>query len=113
IGAFNTGDNILAIYDDGSYDMHEITFELNKKYKPDEIVFIGKYDENMIVSALYYDGERKWTNLKRFEIETSTTNQRFVFITEDSKSELIHASVAPHPIFKCSYRDKNGSHIEK
>lgn len=113
IGAFNTGDNILAIYDDGSYDMHEITFELNKKYKPDEIVFIGKYDENMIVSALYYDGERKWTILKRFEIETSTTNQRFVFITEDSKSELIHASVAPHPIFKCSYRDKNGSHIEK
>ncbi len=113
LGAYNTGDSIIALYDDGSYDIHEITFELKKKYNPDEIVYIGRYEDDMVVTALYYDGERKWTLLKRFEIETSSTDQRFIYITDHKKSELIHASVAPHPIFRCSYRDKTGSHEEE
>lgn len=113
LGSYNTSDRIIAIYDDGSYEIHEITFELLKRFKADEIVHIGRYEDGMVVSALYYDGERKWTLLKRFEIETSTNDQRFTFITENKGSELIHASVAANPTFVCSYKDKQGSHTDE
>jgi topoisomerase-4 subunit A len=105
LGEFDTGDQLLAIYKEGSYELLEL--DLNKKFTPTELVHIGKFDPEQAISAVYYEGERGWSVAKRFQIETSSIEQRFPFITEHSKSKLLFASVKPAPAI--AYKIKEGS----
>ncbi|NBC08232.1 MAG: DNA gyrase/topoisomerase IV subunit A [Bacteroidetes bacterium] len=105
LGDFDTGDQILAIYKEGSYEIAD--FDPNKKFAPKELVHIGKFDPDQVISAVYYEGERGWSVVKRFQIETSSTEQRFPFITEHKKSKLLFASVKPSPAI--AYKIKDGS----
>ena len=95
LGAFDTGDTILAIYKDGTYEVMEM--DLNKRFDPGEIMHIGKFDPNRPINTLYFEGERGWTMAKRFLIETTTTGQRFPFLTEDRKTKLLYASLDDAP----------------
>lgn len=104
LGAFDTGDQILAIYNDGSYELND--FELTNRYDVKELMHIGKFDEKAIVSAIYYDGERKSTMVKRFNIETSTQDQRFPFVTDHRSTKLYLATVSPKARVKYSMRVK-------
>lgn len=92
LGEFDTGDTILVIYYDGSYE--QTNFELTNRYNLDEILYIGKFDPEMVISAVYLDGERDRYMVKRFQVETTSLGQRFPFITEHKKSELVLASLA-------------------
>lgn len=105
LGEFNSGDHLFAIYKEGSYEVAEL--ELNKKFDPKEIVYIGKFDPEAVVSVIYYEGERGWSVAKRFQVETTSTNQRFPFITEHKKSKLLYAS--PEPGAAIEYQIKEGS----
>lgn len=96
LGAFDTGDTILVIYSDGSYEMTD--YELSKRFEPKDIVHIGKFDPKTPISAMYYDGKRKWTMVKRFLVETSTLDSRFTFITEHRSTRLLFASVKSAPV---------------
>lgn len=95
LGAFDTGDAILAIYKDGSYEVLEM--DLSKRFDPNEIVHVGKFDPNRPINVLYYEGERGWTMAKRFLVETTTTGQRFPFLTEDRRTKLLYASLDDEP----------------
>jgi topoisomerase-4 subunit A len=108
IGAFDTGDQLLAIYTDGSYEIMDIDLELTKKFDPKELFYVGKYDKDNVISAVYYEGERKWTMVKRFQIETVKDNQRYNFITEHKQSKLLFASVEAEPKVPYSIRTKEG-----
>jgi len=105
LGEFNSGDHLFAIYKEGSYEIAEL--ELNKKFDPKEIVYIGKFDPEAVVNVIYYEGERGWSVAKRFQVETTSTNQRFPFITEHKKSKLLYAS--PEPGAAIEYQIKEGS----
>ncbi len=105
LGEFNSGDHLFAIYKEGSYEVIEL--DLNKKFEPKEIVSIGKFDPDAVISAVYYEGERGWSVAKRFQVETTSTNQRFLFITEHKKSKLLFAS--PEPGAAIQYQIKDGS----
>lgn len=105
LGEFDTGDHLFAIYKEGSYEVAEL--DLNKKFDPSEIVEIGKFNPEAVISAVYFEGERGWSVAKRFQVETSSTNQRFPFITEHKKSKLLFAST--HPQAGISYQIKEGS----
>lgn len=105
LGEFSSGDHIFAIYKEGSYEVIEL--DLNKKIEPKEIVYIGKFDPDAAVSAVYFEGERGWSVAKRFQVETTSTNQRFLFITEHKKSKLLFAS--PEPGAAIQYQIKDGS----
>ena len=107
LGAFDTGDQLMAVYKDGSYEMMEL--DLNKKFEPKELFHIGRYTNDTVVSAVYFDGERGWTLVKRFQVETSKTDQRFPFITEHKQSKLYFASADEQPILHYKVRTKNGS----
>ncbi|NJC28200.1 DNA gyrase/topoisomerase IV subunit A [Neolewinella antarctica] len=104
IGGFDTGDLILVLNKDGSYEREEL--DMNRRYDPKEIWFIGKYDEDMVVSAVYYEGERKLTLVKRFQIETSSPGQSFQFISDNKSSKLYYATVHPKPEVEVEYRVK-------
>ncbi len=100
LGAYDTGDLLLAIYKEGAYEVMEL--DLNRRFDPKEVVAIGKLSDNLVVSAVYYEGERKQTLVKRFQIETSTLDQRFPFLSEHRSTQLLFASINEDP--KVTYK---------
>ena len=93
VGGFDTGDSILCIYTDGTYELKE--YLENLKFNPNELFCVRKLTDNLVVSAVYFDGIKGWTMVKRFNIETSKTNEKQNFITENPKSKLLFCSVEP------------------
>lgn len=111
LGEFDTGDAILSIYKDGSYELNHV--ELTKRYDPKELVHISKFDPEAAISAVHFDGSKNWTLVKRFMIETQTVDQRFSFITDHKSSKLYYATNAENPVVKYSYKTKNEKHEEE
>lgn len=107
LGAFDTGDQILAIYKDGSYELTELDLSLTKKYDPKEIMHIGKFDQEEAVSAVYFEGSKGWTMIKRFLIETTTLDQRFSFLTDHKDTKLYFASIDPDIVLQYNRRVKS------
>lgn len=40
---------------------------------------IGKFEDDTVINVIYHEGEKGWTMVKRFKIETTTQDQKFVF----------------------------------
>jgi|GEM_PF-4188111 len=55
-------------------------------------MYISKWTEGDIISALYHEGEKGWTMMKRFQIETSKLDTQYEFISNSSGSKLYYAS---------------------
>jgi len=106
LGEFDTGDQIMSIYKDGSYELTD--YELTNRYEAKNLVHIGKFNEKAIISAVYHDGNKGWTMVKRFRIETSKQKQKYPFITEHRSSKLYFISLAEAPKISYAYRVKNG-----
>ncbi|MEM9930493.1 MAG: DNA gyrase/topoisomerase IV subunit A, partial [Bacteroidota bacterium] len=104
LGGFDTGDRILTLNTDGTYELEEL--DMTRRYEPKNLFFIGKYSDDMTISAVYYEGERGYTLVKRFQIETSGTGQKFNFISDHKTSKLYLATVHPEPEVEVSYRVK-------
>lgn len=104
VGSFENDDYIIAFYNDGSYEL--TTYELTNRYASEELVLIEKYDQDKIVTAVYYDAAKKQFNVKRFHIETQTLNQRFVFIKEGKKNYLELVTTDQHPVVTYSIGKK-------
>lgn len=104
LGGFDTGDYILTVNKDGTYEREVL--DMSRKYDPKQLFFIGKHSEEMVVSAVYYEGERGITLVKRFQIETSSPGSSFDFISEHKLSKLYHATVHPEPEVEISFRVK-------
>lgn len=105
LGEFDTGDLLLLIYKDGHYEMCEP--DLNRRFEVNDFWHIGKFEADGIISALYFDGNKEQTFVKRFKIETVTQNNKFLFIPEHKKSQLLFASLKAAPRLK--YTMKVGS----
>jgi topoisomerase IV subunit A len=102
LGAFDTGSKLLSIYKDGHYEINEL--DLNKKYDVNNILEIGNLTNDSIINAVYYEGEKGWTMVKRFKIETSTMDQKFLFITETAGTKLYFASMDLSPLITFTYK---------
>lgn len=106
LGAFDTGDQILVIYKDGNYELTD--YELTNRYEAKSVSYIGKYDPKAVVSAIYHDGNKGWTMVKRFQVETSKQKQKYPFITEHRSSKLYYVTTEENPKVKYGYRTKEG-----
>jgi topoisomerase-4 subunit A len=104
LGAFDTGDLILAIYKNGSYELLEL--DMNKKFEPKELMYIKKYSVDQVISAVYFEGAKERTMVKRFNIETTTNNQAYTFISEHKNSKLYFASALEKPKITYVTREK-------
>ncbi|MEM7572684.1 MAG: DNA gyrase/topoisomerase IV subunit A [Bacteroidota bacterium] len=102
LGGFDTGDKLIIVYKNGNYELAEL--DLTRKFEPENIWHISKYEDEMVISAVYWEGERGTTLVKRFQIETKADGQAFNFITEHKQSKLYFASVAPKPEIEYSIR---------
>lgn len=95
LGEFDSEDQILSVYNDGTYEVN--AFELAYRYEPQKVAFVAKLVPELILTAVYYDGQNKDYYVKRFQIETSTLDKRFTFISEASGSRLIMVSQESNP----------------
>jgi topoisomerase-4 subunit A len=96
IGKFNGDDNILVLYKDGSYEL--TTYELTNRYDYNKVEHLSRFDPDMIITAVYFDGDSKNYYVKRFHVETSTLNKRFSFISEHGSSKLLFVSTLKHVV---------------
>ncbi|NML64811.1 DNA gyrase/topoisomerase IV subunit A [Hymenobacter sp. RP-2-7] len=95
LGAFDTDDTILVVYRDGSYEV--LAPNLNTHFDLPNIVLLRKLEPDTVLSAVYVDGETKTHYVKRFRIETSTLEKRFLFISESKGSKLLAATAFAEP----------------
>ncbi|MEA3494509.1 MAG: DNA gyrase/topoisomerase IV subunit A [Bacteroidota bacterium] len=107
LGNFKPNDQILAIYDNGSYELTD--FALQNHYNFDKLFHIEKFVPERTITAIYYHGKQKQHYVKRFQIETTTTGRDFIFIAEDKGTKLNVVSTGSKTLIKYSYiNEKNG-----
>ncbi|MBL7814891.1 MAG: DNA gyrase/topoisomerase IV subunit A [Saprospiraceae bacterium] len=105
IGEFDTGDNILILYKDGTLETCEL--DLIKHFELNDIVYLGKVETDTVVTTVYFDGNKGWTMVKRFKVEGIKNNERLSYLTENKKSQMLFVSVEPNP--RINYAIKIGS----
>lgn len=107
LGNFDAKDNILVIYNDGQYEL--TNFELTNRYETKDIMVLTKFIPDSIITAVYYDGGSKLYYVKRFRVETTTIDKKFLFISDEKGSKLTLASVDVYPRIELSYKKDNSS----
>jgi topoisomerase-4 subunit A len=98
LGKFEAEDRLLVIFNDGNYEI--VDQELTQRFETDKILLIEKYDADKIVTAVYLDNEKQQFNIKRFKIETTTLNNKFLFIKEGKDNRLEAVTTDEHPVLK-------------
>lgn len=95
LGKFDSDDQVIAFMRNGSY---KITgYDLTNRYEPEKTMLVEKFNPKKIISAIYVDGESKQHMVKRFQVETSTVDKEFGFISEAIGSRLVLITTADSP----------------
>jgi topoisomerase-4 subunit A len=102
LGNFGASDKVLVIYKTGEYEL--TNFELTNHYDPRQVHTIAKFEEKKAVSCIYYDGDQKNYHIKRFFIETSTLDKKFLFITDHNRSEILMVSYEKKPRIEVKFK---------
>lgn len=108
LGAFDTGDQLIAINKDGSYSISDLI--VDKKYDHNTVMKVFRYSKGDVISALHYEPEKGRTMVKRFQIETSKLDTKYLFISEENGAKLYYASTHPNPVIKYSYKTGGEKH---
>ncbi|HMW37820.1 MAG: DNA gyrase/topoisomerase IV subunit A [Saprospiraceae bacterium] len=103
-GALQRGEKLIALYRNGTYEIMEYDFNLRLAY--DELLKLEKFHEEDVISAIYFEGEKKWTMAKRFKVETTSLQQRFSFISEHRESKLYYVTTHKNPEALITYKNK-------
>jgi topoisomerase IV subunit A len=102
LGDFDTGDHILVLHKDGCYEVTEI--DMAKRFEVADILHLGKLTSETVVTAVHFDGNKEWTMVKRFKIETNKLNERYSYLVDHKKSAMLFVSAKPNPRIKYSIK---------
>jgi topoisomerase-4 subunit A len=92
LGAFLGDDKILTIMQSGNYRL--FNYDLANHFEED-LLIIEKFLEAKPVTAVYYNGEKKFYYLKRFQVEVTDKKIDFVGDEPDSKLVLVSTDWLP------------------
>ncbi|MFM7672782.1 MAG: DNA gyrase/topoisomerase IV subunit A [Bacteroidota bacterium] len=109
LGKFEAEDRILLFYKDGNYEVTDQ--EMTQKFDPEQVLWIGQFDPEAIVSAIYVDQDKKQFMLKRFKIETTTLKSKFLCIKEGDGNFLQLVTTEAEPIL--SIQQGRGAQMRK
>ena len=101
IGKFNGDDLIVVLYSDGNYEL--TSFELTNRYDWNNIKSLNKFENDGVISSIYFDGKSKTHFVKRFKIETITLNKKFCFITQEKGSKLEYVTYMSGEVITYKY----------
>ena len=96
LGRFAEGDQIIAFYNDGTYELTD--FDFSNRYDMASLLLIEQFHPDKIVSAIYWDPKGGMYMLKRFRIETQTMKTRFKFIREEKEAFLDFVTLHQEPV---------------
>lgn len=111
LGNFQAEDQIIAFYKDGSYEI--TSFESTNRYEPNQVLSLSQFSGDQPVTAIYQEGESKICYIKRFVVETSKANKRFLFISEHKSSRLFFAAYGEHLQAEVVYKEKRKKETEE
>lgn len=112
LGEFNGDDKIIVFTNEGAYEL--TSFELSNRYDAKNILLIAKFNPKDIYSCVHYEGGARVYYVKRFSVETTTLNKKFIFISEEGASRLVVVSKAKDPRIELSTKSgKNPKKIEE
>lgn len=109
LGSFEAEDKILVMFNDGFYEITDQ--ELTQKIDPDKVLYIGKFNPDAVISAIYVDNEKKQFMVKRFRIETTTLKSKFSFIKEGPGNYVQTVTTADEPVL--AVQQGRGEQIRK
>lgn len=92
LGSFAADDKILTITQRGTYQL--TGFDLFTKFD-DDLILIEKWSPQKPVSAVYYNGRKKQYYVKRFLIEKTSKETRFIDQHRQSFLELVSTDWRP------------------
>jgi topoisomerase-4 subunit A len=102
LGEFSGEDQILVITKSGHF--RTTNFDLSNHFA-DDVLIVEKYREGKIWSAAYFDAEQDYYYVKRFQIESSAKQIRF--IGEHPESKLIRITEVEYPRLELKFGGKN------
>lgn len=111
LGAYDTGDQIIALYKNGNYEVCELDF--NKRFDAPNLLDIGKLRDDTVISCVYFEAEKAWTMVKRFQVETKSLNTAISFISDAQGSKVYYASLSDKPIVEYSYKSNRKKVVDK
>jgi len=97
LGEFQGNDKLLVL---GESTFYTTNFDLSNHFEPD-LKRIEKYDAEKVWSAVYYDADKKYYYLKRFNMEAS--QRPLSFIGDNEKSELVLLTDEPSPQIEITF----------
>lgn len=106
LGKFQGHDQLISIYSSGEYQIRP--FDLTMKFD-DDLVKVEKFHPEKVISAIYYDTQKKAHLIKRFVPETM--EKRVKFIPEENGVELVKVSTDKHPQFEVVFREKEKANL--
>ncbi len=92
LGEFHTGDQVLVMTKDGCF--YQTNYDLTNHYE-DNILYIEKFNPEVVWSAVYYDADQDFYYLKRFQAEPVSKPQRI--IGDNPKSRLVRLTHVDYP----------------
>ena len=107
LGEFTAKDRLLIISQKGV--LKTIAPELSTHFDDDMIV-LEKWIPNKPISAIYYDGEKERTYIKRFMIDNP--NKEEIFISEHPKSQLELVSTDYRPMSEIVFSKRSLENME-
>ncbi len=108
LGTFED-ENLLVVYNDGNYELTNT--EETQRFEADKILLIEKFNPEKIITAVYKDNDKQQFNVKRFKIETTTLNNKFLFIKEGEGNNLEAVTTEEEPIL--GVQTGRGSQVRK
>jgi len=106
LGAFSADDKILTIMQSGQYRLYN--FDISNHFDED-LLIIEKFNEKKPVSVVYYNAEKEFYYLKRFQVEP--TDKKTDFIGEEAASKLIQVSAEWLPVFRIVFDEKINNRV--
>lgn len=111
IGEFDAGDQLLLIYSNGEYMFRDLNEDI--KVNVENLMFRYKMSLNKPINAIYYDGDKGKTMVKRFLIETSKADSLNRFITDHRSSKLYYVSDRQNDPVKITYKQGKDKVVEE
>ncbi|MGX5816770.1 DNA gyrase/topoisomerase IV subunit A [Chitinophaga lutea] len=96
VGSFEGDDKIIVFYRNGTYEL--TNYEITNRYESNDAMYIEKFNPEKLVTAIYYDADKKQHNVKRFRIETQTLNNKFSFIKEGANNHVDLVTTQAEPV---------------
>jgi topoisomerase-4 subunit A len=110
LGAFKADDRLFILMSNGEFKL--TSYDLNTHFD-DEMAHLSKYDPELIISAVYFDGEMEKYYAKRFQVsEHSAIDKKYQFIPESKGSKLVSFSTDNLPRIEIEIKSKKGNEIE-